>query len=411
MSPARQRGGWPVVAAAAVGLAVGFSVYISYVFGLFILPLEAAFGWSRAEITFALTLTTWTVVVASPIVGWLLDRYGPRRLLLPSVLGLAAIVSALAAQSGDLRLFYALHLLLPLIAAGTLPVVYTRAVVGWFEERRGLALGLALSGVGLGALLLPSIIQAAISAGGWRAGYLAFAAPMVLIALPTLFLFFRDRGDAVRELPGVATPPAPGYSFSQAIRTPAFWMLIVIFTALGIMTLGIAVSIAPMLGDRGYSPAAVGGFASALGAGVLLGRLAAGALIDRLPPGLVAFACLGASAAGLLLLGSDIPAAGVTSALLLAGFGIGAEFDFMSYFISCRFGLRAYGRLYGWIYSAFQLGCGVGPLLMAMLQARTGNYTTGLGVLAACAAGAGCLFVVLGRDLRSAGPDPTVAPA
>lgn len=409
MNRLRPEGGWPVVAAAAIGLAVGFSVYISYVFGLFIRPLEAEFGWSRSEITFALTLSTWTVVIVSPLVGWLLDRYGPRRLLLPSVIGLAAVVCGLAAQPGNLRLFYALHLLLPWVAAGTLPVVYTRAVVGWFDDRRGLALGLALSGVGLGALVLPSAIQAAVAAWGWRAGYLAFAAPMVVLALPALTLFFRDRGDGGQQITEEAVSPVAGYAFGQAVRTPAFWMLILIFAALGVMTLGIAVSIAPLLGDRGFSPAAVGVFASTLGAGVLLGRLAAGALIDRLPPGLVAFACLGASAAGLVLLAVEPSTTGVTVALLLVGFGIGAEFDFMSYFISRRFGLRSYGRLYGWVYSAFQLGCGIGPLLMAMVQARTGNYAAGLVVLAICAAGAGLLFLLLGRDLAAAARKPSNA--
>nr|WP_225937712.1 MFS transporter [Myxococcus sp. RHSTA-1-4] len=371
---------------------LGYSTYISYVFGVFVRPLGAEFGWSRPQIAFALTLCNWFVVALSPLAGFMLDRVGPRRMLLPSVLGLAGMLFALALQPGSLPVFYALHLGLALAALGTLPAVYTRAIVGWFDERRGIALGVALAGVGLGGILLPPALQAAIGSLGWRGAYTALGVAMLVLVLPAALRFFDDRASA----PAVKAAPVPSHGVAnlrEAARTRTFWLLIAIFVLLGTMTLGVSASLVPILTDSGLTPQAAAAMASSLGVGVLVGRIASGLLIDRLPARLVALVCMLASSAGLAGLASGGAGAVIAVCLFLTGFGIGAEFDFMSWFVSRYLGLRAYGRIYGWTYAAFQLGCGMGPLLMALGRERLGGYGPGLMGLSAAAALAGLMFL------------------
>jgi MFS family permease len=381
-----------VVATSTLGLMLGYSTYISYVFGVFVRPLGVEFGWSRPQIAFALTLCNWFVVALSPLGGFLLDRVGPRRMLLPSVLGLAGMLFALALQPGSLPVFYALHLGLALAALGTLPAVYTRAIVGWFDERRGIALGIALAGVGLGGILLPPALQAGIGTLGWRGAYAALGGAMLVLVLPVAFRFFDDAASAAV----VSAAPVPSHGVAnlrEAARTRPFWLLIAIFVLLGTMTLGVSASLVPILSDSGLTPQAAAGMASALGVGVLVGRIASGLLIDRLPARLVALVCLLASSAGLAGLASGSAGAFTAICLFLTGFGIGAEFDFMSWFVSRYLGLRAYGRIYGWTYAAFQLGCGMGPLLMALGRERTGGYSSGLVGLSVAAALGGLMFL------------------
>ncbi|RKH60305.1 MFS transporter [Corallococcus llansteffanensis] len=400
-------GGW-VVATSTLGLMLGYSTYISYVFGVFARPLGAEFGWSRPQIAFALTLCNWFVMALSPLAGFLLDRVGPRRMLLPSVLGLAGTLFALALQPGSLPAFYALHLVLALAALGTLPAVYTRAIVGWFDAHRGMALGIALAGVGLGGILLPPTLQATIGVLGWRGAYAALGGAMLVLVLPTAFRFFDNAPAPV--VSAVAVSSHGVANLREAARTRTFWLLIAIFVLLGTMTLGISASLVPILTDSGLSPQAAAGMASALGVGVLVGRIASGLLIDRLPARLVALACLLASSAGLAGLASGGASTGVLVAvcLFLTGFGIGAEFDFMSWFVSRYLGLRAYGRIYGLTYAAFQLGCGLGPLLMAIGRERLGGYGPGLMGLSAAATLAGLLFLAFPPLTRPA-PIPVAA--
>lgn len=397
--PERDRTGWGVVATAAFGLALGYSTYISYVFGMFTKPLGETFDWTRSQIALALTLCNWVVMVVSPLSGWVLDRLGARRMLLPSVVLLTVALFALALQPGDLRVFYAIHLALPIAAAGTLPAVYTRAVVGWFDRRRGMALGLALAGVGLGGMALPPALQAVIDAYGWRAAYGALGGVMLVCVLPVLSIWFRDKPEFERR--AQTSVDASGLTLHEAIRTRSFWLLNAIFAALGTMTLGLSVSLVPLLTDSGIPGAAAAAFASTLAAGVLVGRLTSGLLLDRFFAPYVAFGCLSAATVGLSGLAVGVAASSGTLTgicLLLVGFGVGAEFDFMSYFISRYLGLRAYGRIYGWTYAAFQLGGGIGPLIMAASHDQLGDYSPALGLLCVCTGAAATLFLLFKRQ-------------
>lgn len=398
---------WSVLLAATVGMSLGLSVYPPFVFGLFIKPLAADYGWSRAQISLGVTICNYTCLLASPLLGQLIDRVGARRVVLPCIVGFAAAVAAGALNTGSLVFFYLLHFAIPALALGTLPHSYTRLVVGWFADKRGLAVGVTVAGVGLGGLAYPQVIQRVMELGGWRTGYVAAALLILLVSLPVAFAFLREPPEALPGAPPAAT--AQGDTLRQALGRRAFWLLLAIMSCMGMVTTGMTVHLVPLLSDRGLSPDHAAQGVGLLALAVVVGRIGAGFLLDRLLPGLVAFTLLGVSAAGLAVL-ADAPGGAATNlAILMVGVGIGAEFDFLSFFIARHLGLRAYGAIYGWTYSGFMLGCGVGPPLMGLAFDRTGAYSPALAVLAAAAAMAATLFLFFPRSTRPGlSPQPTV---
>lgn len=379
--------------AAAVGMSLSAAVYLSYFFGLFVRPLSAAFGWDRGEISLAVTLCNLCVMVASPWLGRAVDRFGSRRIVLPSLAASALLISLGALNVGNVWFFYVGHLVLGLAAVGTLPLAFTRVILGWFEKNRGLALGVALAGIGIGGAIYPILLQTVISSFGWRAGYVAISAAIFAFALPITFVWLRD------PPPTITDDSSVGHIASAALfsRSPPFWLLVFALTMLGLTTTGFSVHLAPLLGDRGFDGAHAAGGVSLLGLSLVAGRIASGFLLDRLPPGLVAFTVIAGSAGGLLIVASGPPTALLICGIVLVGLGIGAEFDFLSYFIARIFGLARYGAIYGWVYAGFMLGCAVGPAAMGYFFDRSGSYAAPLGGLSAGAALAALAFLALGR--------------
>src|ERR1700710_310415 len=164
--------GWKVTLAAFVGVMVSFAAMVPFTFSLFLTPLQSTFGWKREAISRAFAITALTVAACSPTLGTLLDRLPPRRIILPCIIVFACGMASLSLLGGHIAQFYATYLLLGVVGNGTAQLGYSRAVLTWFEQRRGLALALVLAGSGTGSILLPILAQHIITAHGWRASYL-----------------------------------------------------------------------------------------------------------------------------------------------------------------------------------------------------------------------------------------------
>jgi MFS family permease len=177
MTKAEQKGsrvfyGWWVVLAAGIGLSVHFGPIIAVTFGVFLKPLSQEFGWSRAEISLAVSVSTLALSVAGPLIGRLVDRLGARRVIVPSVLIFGLGVMSFYFLSPNLWHFYAIYLLIGIVGGGTAPVPYSKVIACWFDKKRGLALGLAVAGSPLGAFITPPLAQALITGVGWRQAYI-----------------------------------------------------------------------------------------------------------------------------------------------------------------------------------------------------------------------------------------------
>ncbi len=154
--------------AAFFGVMAGFGSLIVFTFSVFLKPITAEFGWSREAVSSAFGFAAVSVAVASPKLGQLLDRLGPRRVILPCYIVYALALSSLATLGPHISQFYATFVVTGLVGNATTQMGYSRAVSTWFDARRGLALALVMSGTGAGSILLPALAQWMIEIEGWR---------------------------------------------------------------------------------------------------------------------------------------------------------------------------------------------------------------------------------------------------
>ncbi len=411
--------GWWVLLACIAGLAFSWATVTVFSFGLFVKPLEAAFGWSRGDISLGLSVVTLTSVASSPLVGALMDRFGARRVLMFSIVLFASSFGSLYWLTDRLWHFYLALFLVPALGAAASPLGYSQLIVNWFDRRRGLALGIGLAGVGLGAILLPSLTQSVIAGFGWREAYLTLAVLAVAVGFPVVALVVRDKpadlglhpdGDEAPAgaLHASAAGPA-GFPIRQALGLRSFRLIAAMIFFAGLAFTGLILHLVPLLIDRGFSPAAAAMVQSSFGLSLLVGRVSGGYLMDRFFAPYVALGFLTAPLIAVILLATGAAGSWAYLVAVLIGLGLGAEFDVMGYFTSRYFGLVHYGVIYGFLFAAFQLGSTLGPVIMGYGFDATGSYIAPLWVLAASFATACVLVTLLGPYPKLPAPEPAAS--
>lgn len=366
--------------AAMVGLTWGPSTIAIMGLGVFIRPLQAEFGWSRAQVALVATVINLTIVLMSPIQGLMVDRFGSRRVVIPSVLAFAAGLMLLYFIPRNIDLFYLAWSLVVAASAGLLPGSYLRVVSGWFDKRLGLAMGLANSGIGLGNILVPLVASAVIAAYGWRMAYVSLGLIVLCLVLPVCLAWLKEPERPALELASEkqARLAARSASFSTAVRSAPFAVLVCAFFLLGLINTALVSQQVPLLIDAGLSAQKAAFVQALFGVFLLIGRLGAGALLDRVfAPVVMIFTAIGAACACLIYstgTGGDI----VFLSAALIGLLVGAEFDVLGYLIKRYFGVAAFGKLYGWIFAIFQLGGGLGAAAFALSRSAFGSYQIGL---------------------------------
>lgn len=401
--------GWWNVLASFIGLALSYAMFTVFVFGTFLTPLEAEFGWQRGPMSLALTIANITVVVASPLLGVLVDRIGVRRVMLVSVVLLGLCVGSMSQLNGNIWYYYAMHLLIPLLGAGTLPLSYSRVMIAWFAKRRGIALGISLSGFGVGATLMPAIAQFIIENWGWREAYLTFAAMVLFISFPLTFFLLRENPEEMGLLPdgesrgtavddsGPVTDADIGLSAGEAIKTRSYWLIFGSFALVGVGITSILAHLVPILIGRGVAPATAALCMSSLGFGLIFGRIFAGFLMDRYFAPYVAAVFLLGLFLGVVILATGTAGPVVFVAAVLVGLATGSEISEIAYIVSRYFGPKAFGQIYGVMFGAFQLGSAVGAIAMGVYYDHAGDYINALWFVSGLVA-IGIVLIVLLRE-------------
>ncbi len=388
--------GWLVVVAAYCGAMVSFGSLLVFTFSIFLKPLSGAFGWSRESVSAAFGFAALTVAVCSPPLGHLLDRFGPRRVILPCMAVFGAAFASLGFLTPHLMHLYAVFVLLGMVGNGTTQMGYSRAVSTWFDKRRGLALALVMAGVGTGAMLLPPMAQALIAAHGWRAAYFVLGSLVLLMGLPLTALFVRERP---RDSAG-RRAVLDGTAVAHALRSRAFWILIATLFLSSVSMNGAITHLSPLLTDRGVTAANAALAASMLGLTSFCGRLITGLLLDRFFGPRVGFCVCAVAAGGILLLArAGSGPHGVVAAMLI-GLGVGSEADLTPYLLTRYFGLRAFSTLYGFTWTAYAIAGALGPVWMGRAYDATGSYAPLLTVLSVTTLGAAGLLLWLPRYPR-----------
>lgn len=367
--------GWPLLAASALGVGFGATGFATYAIGAFIDPLGNEFGWSRSAVQGAIAFGVGLGGIAAPVIGSLIDKYGGRKIAIGGLLGVF-VAYLMAATSGEhLWYFYLAYAAVALLGAGSGPVTWTRAVAGEFARRRGIALALTLSGTGIAAIFVPPYAVYAVETFGWRGGYVALAL-LPLFALPLVLLFFhpgRGRADAAVSETNLPAE-LPGKSLREAVSSYRFWLLLASILAMYLGITGIVPNLIPALADKGFTASEAASVQSAYGISLIAARLGIGWLLDRYwGPGVAAIVLTSPVAACLILMGDPSFATAVLACILI-GAAAGAELDLLAYFTARYFGIRNYGRIYGFLYTGVALGAGLGPFCFALLSDITGSY-------------------------------------
>ena len=398
--------------ASLIAKAMSYGTIPIYIVGVFTLPLGAAFGWSRGQVALGFTLVTLTSATLAPLVGWLCDRYGARRLAILGTTGfglgvflvgltgspqldflgraLASPARVLGMSDPSLLQYYLCWVLATAMGVGSSAIILTRFVVGWFKGARGLALGIMLTGSGLTAVCAPPFVSRLIDTFDWRAGYFGLSAVMLFVGVPVVALWLRDspfggklaaaetpkqaQSSGENRLSSGPSKRATG-GFRMALGSRSYWILLAAFCSGAFGLAGLIASFSPILQDAGYSLKQAGDLAGLIGVFVIVGRLGVGYLLDRLwAPG-VAFVTLscGALACGLLAL-PELPAAAVVLAAFCLGLAAGAEWDALSYLTAREFGLASYGRVYSLVVMGVAYITAVGPPAFGWTFDLLGTY-------------------------------------
>ncbi|MCB2048724.1 MAG: MFS transporter [Novosphingobium sp.] len=353
----------------------------SYGIGVFVEPLEAEFGWTRAFISMGLTISGLTGALLAVPMGALVDRYGPRRIGMIGVVLMVSAFGLLGTATGTVVNWIMLWAIIALCNPWSGAVAWTKAVASRFEKSRGLAFAVTLSGAPITTTLIPLIATAVMLGYGWRAGFFGVALAWAVVVWPLVFLFFRsaheDRQQPAHEQNGAApVAELPGLALRQALRTFDFYKLLLVSAFFAFTVVGTTVHFVPILIDGGSTPLAAAGIASLIGIFSFFGRLGTGFLLDRVPTNLLggAICTLPAISCALLLLRGDDPVFQSIAAALL-GLTVGGEIDVIAYLTTRQFGLKNYGTVYGAMTGAMQIGTATGAVLAGAIYDAQGSYT------------------------------------
>ncbi len=391
--------GSPILFAAFLGVMCGASPIPFNILGTLFEPLNAEFGWNRAQVSAGITIFGIVASLLAPLYGWASDRYGVRKVALWSLVAFSASFAALSLTPASLWGYYALWLVVGLVGIGSTPVTWSRAISLWFVKNRGLALGLMLIGTSAAALFVPRLAVWSIATFGWREMFLIIALLPLLVALPIGLLFFREPRPEERPASITAGGGAlVGMTFAEARKTRQFWLLWVSICLVALAYGGAHIHMFPIVRDHGFDPGTAAGVLGIVGLGILAGRIITGFLLDRFWGPAVAFPalCLPAAAC-FMLMGTDSNFPLIASAAFLLGFAAGAESDLIAYLASRYFGMAHFGRIYGMLYMPFGLASAISPLIYGTVRDRTGSYDAMLVAAALLFVAGGALLLLLGR--------------
>jgi MFS family permease len=391
-----------------------------YVFGIFYKPLFTEFGWNRVQVAGAITIYLVTVGLSAPLIGRLADLYRPKKVIITGTVT-AGIAFALLSRIDALWQFYFLYLVLGLSfsACGAVPV--NTAITNWFTRKRGMAIGIAMAGVSLGAFTITPAGAYILAWAGWRVTYLFLAVVTVVLVVPPMLFAMRNTPQELGLLPdgdipgsAISNPAATGHNpiphetgadwtLRTASRTAVFWLICLSFYLIYFGIGAVLQHQIMFLTDMGIPLTAA---AFALGVTGLiggLGKIVIGLICDRFSAKHVTAFCFALQALGILIL---LFAKSMTVVWIFAvvfGFSMGGQLALQPIMVGYFFGLRSFGTIYGIVLMAGAVGTATGPILAAMIYNAAGSYFYAFSSCVAAALVASIMVITMRR------PVPAVA--
>jgi sugar phosphate permease len=404
--------GWRMVAAGC-GLQFLQAGLLHQGFGAYLAVLNDERGWSKTALSGAAALQPMEAAILGPVLGWLMDRFGPQGMIRIGIVtfGLGFM---LLSQIDSLAGFYAAFVVIALGSslAGFFPL--NVAIIHWFEKKRARALSSLSLGLALGGLFVPAVAYS-MQTWGWRPTAFVSGIIVIVLGFPLARVFRRrpeDSGETVDGLPP-APPPDPGagtdaaasaqpavkreFTAREALRTPAFWFLSLGhgFALLVVFAVNVH-AIAHMKESLGFTLSEAAYVITLVTVSQLGGIMLGWWIGDRYDKRFIAAACMLGHAAGLLMLTYAGGTGMLVAFAVLHGGAWGVRGPFMQAIRADYFGRRAIGMILGLSSLVIVIGQIGGPLIAGLLADLTGNYRAGFTVIAALAA-MGSLFFLLAR--------------
>jgi MFS family permease len=378
-----------------------------FLFGVVLKPISEEFGWDRAQLTAAVMVGMIVLSICQPVVGLLVDRLGPKRVLVGglTLLGISLIPLSFVTQLWQIYLIFGVLTSFGFAAAS--PVLATAIVGRWFEAKRGLAMSLATSGSAFGQLLIVPIAAVIVTMTSWQMTYRVLAVALLAFAVPVSAVLLRDapRGyDDARK----TTSPEEGLALRDAIAHPAFWLLGFGFLVCGWTMAFPNTHFLAYADDMGMSILHAANTVSVTAIAGVVGSVLLGMVADRYRRTSVlalTYALRGVAFVLLLLL----PAGNLLYVYgLVLGISWSATTPLTAAIAADRYGPRHLGLIFGSLFTFMNIGVGIGSLLDGIIYETLGGYNTALIINAGLgfAAALGAVFVPRFGVERSRRPAP-----
>lgn len=379
-------GRWLAVLASALALVAGQGPISVFAAGVFMKPVGEELGFGRGEISTAISVCNIMIAAAAPVFGRLIDRRGVRPPLLASIMLFALFTAAMSLLQSSFGLLLLLFGIAGFAGIGQNPTAYSKVLASLFDKERGLAMGIALGGVGIGTALMPVVSGVLIANFGWRAGYVGLGLLIVILAFVPVALLLPEPAQESRA----GERALPGMTLSEALRGRKYWALAAAFFFAAAAINGTLVHVVPLLTDRGIPAAIAVSTMSGAGLALIAGRIVAGYVMDRVFAPYVAVFFFAGPILGLAILGWNVANVNPIVGTILLGLGVGAEVDLMSFLITRYFGIRAFGALHGVMFASFVLGNAAGAAMLGWSFQLLKSYEFGFAafevlLLIACA--------------------------
>ena len=399
--------GW-WVAAAASGIEFANAATAIGILTVFVVPMSQEFGWNRTEVAGATSLGAVLGAALAPFTGRLVDRLGARIVLVAG--GLLVVLGCLYLSTAQALLgFYVAFTVIRIADQGLIKIGASVTAGKWFLRYRGRATGLVFLGGSGGMIVMAPVVQLVITHSDWRAAWVVLAGVMFCVGvIPSALIIRRqpeDLGLSIDGGPGPAqSADSPDlqrdeqqFALGEAIRTPAFWLILVSLFLVSTATSGIGLHLVPHLTQQGLTPAAAVGAVSVMSISGALAALAAGMVAERAPTKLLLVLAylLGALSMGVLMRADTLPET-YLFAVLQGSVGSGVN-TLTPIMWASYYGRRTLGSIFGLSRAAQVVGFAVGPLGSAVVFDRTGTYQGAFLTLALTAVAAALLLMTARR--------------
>lgn len=368
---------WWVLVASFLGMACGPGPILVFATAVFMKPITEDLGIGRTLLSSASIVASLVGTIGPPSVGYLIDRFGARNVMLPGILLFALGLSGHSLLTSAPLVIYLLFIAGNLFSSAASPVPFGIVVARWFDRMRGLALGISMAGIGVGTAAIPQLTAYFVNHYGWRLSYVGLAVTIVVVSWIPVALFVREPPyiNEARLQHRAPSETLIGMTAKEAFASWRWWAMTMAFFLGAVAINGTLTHVVALLADRGIPLQVAARSLGTAGIALIFGRMISGWCLDRFHGPYVALASFVIPIAGILMLASGEGGAVPMVGTALCGLGIGAEVDLMAFFISRYLGMKAYGKVYGVSFAVFVIGNGIGSVIAGFSYDRFHSYT------------------------------------